>query len=521
MAEARSHSIEAAAGGFALRSRLIPRLDRDVAAPRLGLLAWTRTHPWLVVAAFALLGLVLRLLLVRGIWVDEAISVRQAHMPLGTMLQDLRRTDNHPPLYFLILWGSVRIGGYSELAVRMPSIIAGTALVPALFLTGRELFDRRTGLVAAAFGACAPLVIWYSQEARMYALFMLLATLAVWAQVHAIRDGRVRWWVTYAGLTIALLYTHYFSVIPVGVQQLAFAAVAWRRAHRGESIAPLLIGCALTWLAVTLALLPLAPFVAQQVAHDQAVGTGFSEAPGAAGAPPGSAASSYALLTNFVWAVWGYHSDTTMIRVGALWPLLMLGALALLGHRRSVTLLLTVALAIVPVLMLMLASMSKQSLFDVRYFSGAIPMLLLLCARGLTGGALRRLPALLGTIAILASMLFALGDQQLSANNPRKYDLRGALDQIKAVARPGDTVLYAPDYLQDVITYYAPSLRATPLEGPIAHMPGRNGVFMLASFLDQAPVATAVGSAKWVLAHSGRRLVHTDRRTKIVTWEYR
>src|SRR5260370_25930553 len=114
MAEARSHSIEAAAGGFALRSRLIPQLGRDVAVPRPRrprLLAWTRAHPWLVVATFALLGLVLRLLLVRGIWVDEAISVRQAHMPLGTMLQDLRRTDNHPPLYFLILWGAVRIGG--------------------------------------------------------------------------------------------------------------------------------------------------------------------------------------------------------------------------------------------------------------------------------------------------------------------------------------------------------------------------------------------------------------------------
>jgi hypothetical protein len=148
-------------------------------------------------------------------------------------------------------------------------------------------------------------------------------------------------------------------------------------------------------------------------------------------------------------------------------------------------------------------------------------MLLLLCARGLTGGALRRLPALLGTIVILASMLFALGDEQLSASNPRKYDLRGALAQINAQARPGDTVLYAPDYLQDVITYYAPRLHATPLEGPIQHEPGHNGVFLLASFLDQAPVATAVGSAKWVLAHSGRRLVHTDRRTKIVTWEYR
>lgn len=49
-------------------------------------------------AAATCAGLVLRLLLVRGIWVDEAISVHQAHMTLSGMLANLRATDNHPPL---------------------------------------------------------------------------------------------------------------------------------------------------------------------------------------------------------------------------------------------------------------------------------------------------------------------------------------------------------------------------------------------------------------------------------------
>ena len=519
MVQARSQSIEGT-GGLTLGGRLFSPAARSAGArPRPAAAAMAR--PWLLVGAFSLLALGLRLLLARGIWVDEAISIHQAHMPLGAMLQDLRRTDNHPPLYFLLLWGAVRVGGYSELAVRAPSIIAGTALIPALYLAGRDLFDRRTGLVAAALGACAPLLVWYSQEARMYALFMLLATLAVWAQVGVIRDGRARWWVAYAALTIGLLYTHYFSAIPVGIQQLAFAAVAWRRAENGEPVRPLLIGCALTWLAVTLALLPLAPFVAQQVAHDQVAGTGFAEAPGAAGAPAGSAASSYALLTNLVWAIWGYHADATMVRVGALWPLLMLGALALLGRRRSPALTLTGALALLPVLVLMVVSLFKHSLFDVRYFSGAVPMLILLCSRAMTGGALRRAPAYAATAVLGASMLFALADEQLSPNNPRRYDLRGALTKIKREARPGDVVLYAPDYLQDVVDYYAPQLHAHVL-GPKPVVPGHHAVFVLASFLDQPATAATVGSAQWTLAHDGLRLAGTvDRRTKIVTWEYR
>ena len=49
--------------------------------------------------------------------------------------------------------------GDGELAVRIPSIIAGTLAIPALYLLGRELYDRRTGLVAAAFGAAKTMVI--------------------------------------------------------------------------------------------------------------------------------------------------------------------------------------------------------------------------------------------------------------------------------------------------------------------------------------------------------------------------
>jgi uncharacterized membrane protein len=523
MAEARSQTIEAMGGGeLTLRHGLYARSARAERTARLRPLALTRSHPWVVVFGLALAGLGLRLLMVRGIWVDEAISVHQAHMSIGALLQDLRRTDNHPPLYFLALWGAVRLAGYSELAVRGPSIVAGVAIVPALFLAGRELFDRRTGLVAAALGACAPLVVWYSQEARMYAFFMLLATLSVFAQVRAVRDERVRWWVLYAALTIALIYTHYFSTILIALQQLAFAAVAWRRARHGQPIQRLMTGVALTWLAVTLAVLPLAAgFTAQQVVHDQQVGTGLSEATGAAGAPPGSAASSYALLTNLVWAIWGYHSDSAMISIGALWPLLMLGALALLGRRRSSTLLLTAVLALVPVFVLMVISASKASLFDVRYFAGSIPMLLLLCARALTGGALRRTPALVVTVALIASMLVGLADEQLNGSNPRTYDLKGALAQIRHQARYGDTVVYAPDYLNAVIEYYAPHLRAVAARGPHPYVPPTGGVYLLSSFLDQPGVAGEVGTAQYALSHSGRHLVAIHRLTKINIWEYR
>jgi uncharacterized membrane protein len=488
--------------------------------------SWSATRAWTIVAAVTCIGLVLRLLLVRGIWVDEAISVHQAHMTLSGLLQNLRATDNHPPLYFLVLWGTVRLIGSGELAVHLPSIIAGTLLIPAVYITGRELFDRRTGVLAAVFTGIAPLLIWYSQEARPYAILMLFATLAVWAQVKVIRDGGIRYWVAYAALTIAMVYTHYFTIIPIAIQQLAFAAVIWHRSRNGASVAPLVTRYWVTWIAIAIAVAPLVGYVHQQFANDITTGQGIAGAAPSAGAastgvPQTGHPNVYALLTNFVWAIWGYHADSTMLSIAALWPVLMLVALALLGRGRSPMSLLVLALAVIPALILMAVGFKDRTLFEVRYFSAAVPMLMLVCARTTVTSSARRLPVALVAVAVLATMLVGTADQQLAKSNPRDYDFRSALELVRSRAHQGDTLLYAPIYLNDVVEYYAPKVRSQIVASTKPQIPKHGKVFLLASFLDQPGIAGQVGAAKYELDHSGRHLVHTDHMAKIYLWEYR
>jgi uncharacterized membrane protein len=470
-------------------------------------------------------GLVLRLLLVRGIWVDEAISVHQAHMTLSGMLQNLRATDNHPPLYFLILWATVRLIGSGELAVHMPSIIAGTLLIPAVYITGRELFDRRTGVVAATLTTVAPLLVWYSQEARPYALLMLFATLAVWAQVKVLRDGRIRYWLAYGALTIALLYTHYFTLIPIAIQQIAFAGVIWHRSRHGEPVNTLITRYWVTWIAIAIAVTPLVGYVHQQFANDLTTGQGITGAPSAGsvstGVPEVGHPNVYALITNFVWAIWGYHTDSTMLRIAALWPVLMLLALALLGRGRSPFSLLVLALAVVPAFILMAIGFKDRMLFEVRYFSAAVPMLMLVLARTVVTSSARRLPVALLAGVLAVTMALGTADQQLAKSNPRDYDFRAALEAVRARAHPGDTLLYAPVYLNDVIGYYTPGVHTEIVGTTTPTLPTHGKVFLLASFLDQPGIASDVGGARYALQHSHRRLVHTDHLAKIYLWEYK
>ena len=62
----------------------------------------------------------------------------------------------------------------SETSLRLVSAVAGTLTIPVAWLLIRELTrSRAVALLSTALLAVNPLHIWYSQEARAYALLVL------------------------------------------------------------------------------------------------------------------------------------------------------------------------------------------------------------------------------------------------------------------------------------------------------------------------------------------------------------
>jgi O-antigen/teichoic acid export membrane protein len=471
-----------------------------------------------IVAALTLGGLILRLAASRGLWLDEATEVSQVRLGYGSMLHQLETTDVHPPLHHTVLWLTVRLFGDGETAVRLPSLIAGTLLIPLLYRVGSEIWDRRAGLAAATLGAVAPFPVWYSQEARMYAFFMLFATLAVWMQVRAVRRNRTADWVGYALASAALLWNQYFSVLLVITQQVAFAVLVLRGRR------DLLRGWLGSAAGIALLIAPLVPFALQQFHANEAAGKGFEGVPSQAGAAASQNAglakpAVYGALTNAVWAVFGYHSDATMTRIAALWPLGILGALAMLGRGRSRRTLLLVACALAPMVALYILGQKKPFIFEVRYFCAAVPLALLLLGRLLTGWVKPAAAAIALTVGLAGLMGVAVADQQLNQSNPRTYDFRGALDDIRKVAQPGDVVIYTPQYLDTVIAYYGADLQSHPVDTgiPTRHKTGR--VFLLASFQDKAVYRRQAQQTVAKLRHQGRHLITTLHRPQIRVWE--
>lgn len=180
--------------------------------------------------------------------VDEGATLYVIRGSFGHTLHGVALHESTPPLYYVLAWLWSQAFGSGEAGLRSLSAVAGVALVPVVYAIGAALGSRRIALIGAAVVATSPYLVFYSQEARSYALFALLSTAALLCCVRAIRDPSPRAFALWAGVSYAALATHYFAVFPL-ISQIAALAVfgarrrllAWSVAATAVASVPLLV----------------------------------------------------------------------------------------------------------------------------------------------------------------------------------------------------------------------------------------------------------------------------------------
>ncbi len=141
-------------------------------------------------------------------------------------------SESAPPLYYALAWVWTQVTGTGEVGLRSLSAVAGIATVPVAFMLGAELRGRCTGVVAAALVAVNPMLLWYSQEARAYALLALLTALSVLYFSRALDRGHRRDFLSWGVVSALALATHYFAVFVVAAEAI------WLLRRRGRACAP-------------------------------------------------------------------------------------------------------------------------------------------------------------------------------------------------------------------------------------------------------------------------------------------
>jgi mannosyltransferase len=226
-----------------------------------------------VAATIAATAAVARFVTTSPLWLDEALSVNIAALPVGDITGALEH-DGHPPLYYVLLHGWMEVFGEGDVAVRTLSGLLGLACLPLAWVAGR----RAGGSVAAAAAttlvvALSPFAVRYATEARMYSLVMLFVLVGHLLVRRAVDERRVAGGalVGVAVVVALLLWTHYWSTYVIVA---AGAVVAWwgRRARTDErAVAVRLL---LAGAAGVVLFLPWLPTLLDQAAH---TGTPWAE----------------------------------------------------------------------------------------------------------------------------------------------------------------------------------------------------------------------------------------------------
>lgn len=383
------------------------------------------------------LGLWLRFASTSLLWLDEALSVNIAELPVSQIPSALKR-DGAPPLYYVILHFWMGAFGSSDLAVRSLSGVVSVLAILGAFLLARRVWGLETGLIAAGILAASGFATYYANETRMYALVMLLVVALGWCLVLLAERPSIPRLIALAIASSALLYTHYWGLFFLG----AIGAWLVLTVMRGDSwrrFGTFGLG-ALVMSAV--AFIPWLPIFRFQSAH---TGTPWAKPPDLQialtgvlhfydnqGALPTPAGPDLALLQLFTVA------------------LVVLGVFGVAKGRRRIVIDLagrpkgrflawvifgTLALGIV-------GAHISQSTFVPRYAAVILVPLVILMAVGTQAIAAPWLR--LVAIGILALGLVVQGLEWRTTQRSQGGEISSVL--LKN-AKPGDTVLFCPDQL--------------------------------------------------------------------------
>jgi Dolichyl-phosphate-mannose-protein mannosyltransferase len=465
-----------------------------------------------VVTIATIVGAIVRVAVNRDLSLDEVRTADLAHLSFGALITKLAHAGVQPPLHPVLEWLSVRVLGGGEFALRVPSLVAGVALIPAIAWLANELFDRRAAIAASLFAAIAPALVWYSQEASEYALVALFSALAVVGAVRVILHGRPNDWVLHAIAASLAVWAGWSGIFVVAAIELGFLAVVIHRRRDGQPTGYFTTAWAVDTLALGCQLLALVILFASQLAHNGGL-SGVTDV-------SASGVSFYTTVSNVSYGLLGFHPGTVTGIVSALWPLGMLASLVAIGREAGNRAWLLLGCALAPAVGVFALGIAVPGAFDVRYALPAVPLLLVLIAHVATAWPRSRTGRTLVVGGILLLLAGALVDQQLDPRNPRRYDYSKAFAHVQRDATPGAAVLYEPATLRPVVSRYGPGLHAATLSTRLPTKAQASSVFVVTSF-ENSPRLTALRNREIGALRATRHLVRHSSYSGVEVWWFR
>ena len=203
-----------------------------------------------------------------SIWHDEAFSALLVDYEFSEMISRISE-DVHPPLYYIILNAWTDVTGTSVLMLRLFSLVFGLLTIGATYLLAREIFQKKMiACLATIFLFFGSFQIQYNIEARMYTLATFFLIFSSFLLLRALKKKKMLWWVGYAVISAAAIYTHYYTAFGI-IAQFLFV-LYWIAKDEGLHLPswlhnPATKAAFLSYLLVTILFLPWFPTFLRQL----------------------------------------------------------------------------------------------------------------------------------------------------------------------------------------------------------------------------------------------------------------
>ncbi|GAA4193660.1 glycosyltransferase family 39 protein [Microbispora amethystogenes] len=561
------------AGGVdAFRARADARAGRIwTFLVRAGAAAGRVRRPSAVTAVPAVLALAAGLWDLGGppLWRDEAATVSAAVRTLPQTAHLLSSVDAVHGLYYALMHVVVGVFGTAEVALRLPSVLAGALAAAGTGALGRALGLPRAGLYGGTLLALMPIFSRYVQEARSYPMTTALAVGVTLLLLRVLRSPTPAALAGYAVALTALAYLNLFAFLIAGAHGVVvvlsrgpLARWACATAASSVAVAPLAWlgsgqGAQVSWIRR-----PEAADVGR-LAVQMFGDLGATTPPRWPGlAPPGPLGVAALTALGVAPLAWGLallglalglvngiraarvaspvcpakvgagerggpgevgvdDPGAAMADVGRLGADRMgaaargavagwRGAGGAGGHAALVRV--TVPWLLVPATVLLAASWAAHPVYVFRYVLCCVPAAALLAGAGLAA-----LPTGVA-VAALAAWIGLSVPGQLATRGPdgRQDDPRPVLALLASAARPGDGVMFVPAKVRKYVTVY-PSVFGRLSDIALARSPEWDGSFAGREVGPRVLAARLAGlRTLWVVGHTGKAGL-TGRRLDVVT----
>ncbi|MDQ5895711.1 MAG: hypothetical protein QG596_1972 [Actinomycetota bacterium] len=182
-----------------------------------------RWLPWFLVGGLILIGFALRFVEFNlSSYGDEMSTLWIVSGNDFSTVVDLVDSDAEisPPFFFLMA-KVFTVFGENISSIRLPSMVAGVAVIPVYYLVALRTLGRRAAYYSTAIAAVSPFLVYFSANARGYSVMILMVMLAALALTFTVSENGRWWhWLAFSVAAALAVYSHYVGALAIAGEVL-------------------------------------------------------------------------------------------------------------------------------------------------------------------------------------------------------------------------------------------------------------------------------------------------------------